>query len=222
MLFLLFGSSAAGKTFALNALRDRVEDLAIHDFDEIGVPSGADTAWRQEANEQWVRRALEYQAAGTDLLLAGQTPYGELLAAPSATSLEAISACLIDCDDDTRVERLQARGPEWFERSGGGLQDYLNWAAWMRGHAADPSWRTDVIQIDAAGTEMHWSRWIHWRAADSRWRVRVIDTSGVPVGEVAARLIEWIYEERALLRVGAHPLAAANAFSPTGNHPLRD
>jgi hypothetical protein len=50
----------------------------------------------------------------------------------------------------------------------------------------------------------------------------VIDTSGVPVGEVAARLIEWIYEERALLRVGAHPLAAANAFSPRGNQPLRD
>ena len=222
MLFLLFGSSAAGKTFALNALRDRVEDLAIHDFDEIGIPPGADTAWRQQANEQWVRRPLEYQAAGTDLLLAGQTPYGELLAAPSATSLEAISACLIDCDDDTRVERLQARGPEWFERSGGDLQDYLNWADWMRGHAADPSWRTDVIQIDAAGTEMYWSRWIDWRAGDPRWRVRVIDTSGVPVGEVAARLIEWIYEERALLRVGAHPLAAANAFSPRGNQPLRD
>jgi hypothetical protein len=122
MLFLLFGSSAAGKTFALNALRDRVEDLAIHDFDEIGVPPGADTAWRQQANEKWVRRALEYQAARIDLLLAGQTPFGELLAAPSATRLEAISACLIDCDDDTRVERLQARGPEvrakWWGSSG--------------------------------------------------------------------------------------------------------
>jgi hypothetical protein len=214
MLFLLFGSSAAGKTFALNALRDRVEVLAIHDFDEIGVPPGGDTAWRQQANEQWVRRALEYQAAGIDLLLAGQTPYGELLAAPSATRLEAISACLIDCDDDTRVERLQAGGREWFERSGGDLQDYLNWAAWMRRHAADPSWRTDVIQIDAEGTEMQWSRWIDWRVGDPRWRVRVIDTSAVPVEEVAARLIEWIHEERTLLRVGAHPLRA--------DQPLRD
>jgi hypothetical protein len=207
MLFLLFGSSAAGKTFAVNALCHHVDDLAIHDFDEIGVPPGANTAWRQRANEQWIRRALEYQADGVDLLLAGQTPYGELLAAPSATSLEAISACLIDCDDDTRVERLQARGSEWFARSGGELQDYLNWAAWMRGHAADPSWQTDVIQIDAAGTEMHWSRWIDWRAGDPRWRVRVIDTSAVPVEEVAVRLIEWIEDEKAVLRLGAHPLA---------------
>ena len=76
MLFLLFGSSAAGKTFVLNELRGRIASLAIHDFDEIGVPAGADTAWRHRANEQWVRRALDYQADGTDLLLAGQTPFG--------------------------------------------------------------------------------------------------------------------------------------------------
>ena len=115
MLFLLFGSSAAGKTFALAALHGRVPGLAVHDFDEIGVPAGADAAWRHRAIEQWVRRALDYQAEGTDVLLAGQTPFGELLAAPSASRLDAISACLLDCDEDTRVARLLARGPEWFE-----------------------------------------------------------------------------------------------------------
>jgi hypothetical protein len=67
-----------------------------------------------------VRWGLVYQAEGTDLLLAGQTPLGELLAAPSAPRLEAISACLIDCDDETRVARLQSRGPEWFARSPAG------------------------------------------------------------------------------------------------------
>lgn len=74
MLFLLFGSSGAGKSFALDELRGRIARLAVHDFDEVGVPPGADTAWRHRANEQWVRRALDYQAAGTDVLLAGQTP----------------------------------------------------------------------------------------------------------------------------------------------------
>jgi hypothetical protein len=122
MLFLLFGSSAAGKTFALNALRERALDLAIHDFDEIGVPAGADTAWRHRANEEWVRRGLGYQAAGTDLLLAGQTPLGELLATAAAPRLEAISACLIDCDDDARLARIHARGPEWPARAVGELQ----------------------------------------------------------------------------------------------------
>ena len=207
MLFLLFGSSAAGKTFALAALHGRVPDLAVHDFDEIGVPPGADTAWRHRAIEQWVCRALDYQARGTDLLLAGQTPFGELLAAPSASRLDAISACLIDCDDETRVARLRARGPEWFERTGGDLQDYLNWAAWMREHAADPSSRTEMIRHEATLNEMRWTRWSDWRAGDQRWRVRTIDTSALPVEKVADELVEWIDAERALFRSGAHPLA---------------
>jgi hypothetical protein len=206
VLFLLFGSSASGKTFALDALRGRVADVAIHDFDEIGVPPRADTAWRHHANERWLRRALEYQAEGTDLLLAGQTPFGELLAAPSAAHLEAISACLIDCDDETRIARLRARGPEWFERTTGDLQDYLNWSAWMRRHATDPSWRTDVIRQQASESEMRWSRWTDWDAGDPRWRIRVIDTSTVSAEEVATSLIGWISEERALLLAGNHPL----------------
>jgi hypothetical protein len=212
MLFLLFGSSAAGKTFALDALRSRVVDLAIHEFDEIGVPPGADTAWRHRADERWVRRALDYQGEGTDLLVAGQTPLGELLATPSAPQLEAISACLIDCDDTTRVARLRARGPEWFARSGADLQGYLNWAAWMREHAADPFSRREVIRHDASSNEMSWSWSSGWRANDPRWRVRVIDTSALPVEEVAGELVDWIDEERALFRSGAHPLATGAAY----------
>jgi len=213
VLFLLFGSSAAGKTFVLDRLRGRrVAHLAIHDFDEIGVPPGADTAWRHRANEQWVRRALEYQEDGTDLLLAGQTPFGELLATPSAPCLEAISACLIDCDDKTRVARLQARGPEWFARTAADLQNYLSWAAWMREHAADPSRPTEVIRHEATEDEMRWSRWSGWTAADPRWRVRAVDTSAQPVEEVAVTLVEWIEAERALVRSGAHPLAGRAAY----------
>ena len=212
MLFLLFGSSAAGKTFAIDELRGRVAHLAVHDFDEIGVPPGPDTAWRHRANEHWVRRALGYQEEGADLLLAGQTPFGELLAAPSAPRLEAISACLIDCADETRVARLQARGPEWFARTAGDLEDYLSWAAWMREHAADPSWRPDVIRHEATEDEMRWSRWSGWTAADPRWRVRTIDTSAQPVEQVAAALVEWIEEERELVRSGTHPLTGRAAY----------
>src|SRR5439155_1013596 len=101
-LFLLFGSSASGKTFVLNELRGRVTNLAIHDFDEIGVPAGADVAWRHRAEERWVCRAVEYQAEGTDLLLAGQTPFGELLAAPSALPVEGVARELIEWINEER------------------------------------------------------------------------------------------------------------------------
>lgn len=207
MLFLAFGSSGSGKTFALDALRARRPDLAIHDFDEIGVPPGAEKAWRHRGNEAWLRRALDYQEAGTDLLLAGQTPFGELLATPSAPRVEAISACLVDCDDETRITRLQARGPEWYARSAGRLQDYLHWAEWMRRHARDPSWKPDVLRHPDTEEEMRWERWSDWRAGDPRWRVEVIDTSALLVGQTADALATWVAEERALLDAGAHPLS---------------
>jgi hypothetical protein len=119
---------------------------------------------------------------------------------------------LLDCDDETRVARLRARGPEWFARTSGNLRDYLNWAAWMRRHAADPAWRPDVIRHEGTEAEMHWSRWSGWQVGDPRWRVRVIDTSALPVEAVAAELVEWIAEERALVRAGVHSLMRPLAY----------
>ena len=139
-------------------------DLAIHDFDEIGVPPGADAAWRRRANEDWVRRALDYQAQGMDMLLAGQTPSGELREAPSAPRLEAISACLLDCDDETRIARLRARGPEWFTRSAGELPDYLNWAEWLRSHARERHVR--VIDTSALSAEQVADELAAWIVAE--------------------------------------------------------
>jgi hypothetical protein len=207
MFFLLFGSSASGKTVVLDSLRGRLTRMAIHDFDEVGVPSGADTAWRHRANERWVRRAIGYQGEGLDVLLACQTPLGELLATPSAPRLESISACLLDCDDRTRIDRLRTRGNEWRARAAVDLADSLAWARWMRGHAADPRWHPEVIQLDATSDEMFWSRWSQWRAGDPRWRIHVIDSSHLTMEVVAAALAAWVEEERALFRAGGHPLA---------------
>lgn len=196
MLFLVFGSSASGKTSSLEALRGRVAHLAVHDFDEIGVPPDADRAWRHRANEIWLRRALDYQARGLDLLLAGQTPLGEVLATPSAPLLDGISACLMDCDDETRIERLRMRGADWWARSSGDLGDYLSWAEWMRRHAVDPRWMPEVIVTPEESSEMQWARWRDWEAGDPRWRVRVIDTSAMEIDEVVDGLVAWIDEER--------------------------
>jgi energy-coupling factor transporter ATP-binding protein EcfA2 len=107
-LFLLFGSSGSGKTTLVDALRGCAPTLACHDFDEVGVPRRPTIAWRQRMLEQWVRRAIALQRDGVDLLLAGQSPLGELVAAPSACELDRYAACLLDCDDETRATRLRA------------------------------------------------------------------------------------------------------------------
>jgi len=176
-------------------IQDRVADLAVHDFDEIGVPPHATIEWRQRGNEIWLQRAIDYERNGMDLLLAGQTPIGEMLAAPSARLVEAISGCLLDCDDASRLDRMQTRGQAWLEHSAGTIQDYLNWAEWMRRHADDPQWMPEVIRHGES--EMHWERWSGWQAGDPRWRVHVVDTSGRTVEQTAGELTAWIESERA-------------------------
>jgi len=109
MLFVLTGSSAAGKSAVLPALAARVESVETHDFDELGVPRGASRQWRQEATEEWTKRVVASHADGRDTLIAGQTPIGEWLAVPSATELDGVAVCLLDVSDRIRAERLSRR-----------------------------------------------------------------------------------------------------------------
>lgn len=155
MLFKLTGSSCSGKTTLAFAVAERLQGVVVHDFDEVGVPADADVRWRHRATEHWVRCALEYQDRGLDLLLTGQSPLGEVLAAPSAPLLDGIALCLVDVADEVRRHRLTARdGGRWDAPA---VDRFLNWAAWHRGHARDPRHRPNVLTTGAwlapAGSE---------------------------------------------------------------------
>lgn len=93
MLFSLTGASGAGKSTALAHLQDVDWGVPVRcvEFDSIGVPGDADTAWRHGAVEHWVRQALAAEADGAHMLLCGQVPMGEFLAAPSADRLTQLS-----------------------------------------------------------------------------------------------------------------------------------
>jgi hypothetical protein len=204
MLLTIAGSSCSGKTTAMRACAE-VEGLVAHDFDEIGVPVGADTAWRQRSMEEWIQRVLRYQADGLDVLLTGQSPLGEVLASPSATELDGIAACLLDVDDQVRWQRLEGRDPGQWDVDA--KRSFTGWARWHRGHAADPCYRPEVIM--AAGYErMRWARWSDWSSADHRWAVQVIDTTGRSVKESATDIRQWIDGVRSRLAIGQLDLAA--------------
>jgi hypothetical protein len=182
------GSSCSGKTTAIRACA-QIEGLVVHDFDEIGVPADADVIWRQRSLEEWIQRALRYQADGLDVLLTGQSPLGEVLACPSAIELEGIAACLLDVDDRLRRQRLDRRDPGKWDVDA--KRSFVGWARWHRGHAADPGYRPEVIT--AAGYErMRWDRWRDWTIGDPRWDVRVIDTTGRSVEQSAADIRRWV------------------------------
>ncbi|MEU1849719.1 hypothetical protein ABZ499_10695 [Streptomyces sp. NPDC019990] len=58
MLFKLTGSSCSGKTTLAYAAVGRLRQIVVHDFDELGVPEGADLHWRHRMTEMWVRRGV--------------------------------------------------------------------------------------------------------------------------------------------------------------------
>lgn len=64
MLLSGAGSSCSGKTTAARACAG-MDGLVVHDFDEIGVPSSADVAWRQESLETWLRPVLDHHPRWT-------------------------------------------------------------------------------------------------------------------------------------------------------------
>jgi hypothetical protein len=96
---------------------------------------------------------------------------------------------------------------EWLDAARPRLDDHLQWAAWMRGHARDPRHMPSVIRTEMSPPELRWDRWDDWTHGDDRWRVPVIDTSTTTIDEATDELAGWIDAERALFRVGEHPLA---------------
>lgn len=205
MMFVLTGSSAAGKSAVLPALAARVTSLDPHDFDELGVPRGASHRWRQEATEAWTQRVVASQADGRDTLIAGQTPIGEWLAVPAATELDGVAVCLLDVSDRVRAQRLGRRSagiaPGRTE-----LGHLLAWASWHRSHAADPQCRQHVIR-QGGWERMRWQRWQHWTRDDRRWDVVTLDTSIARIDETVEQLAHWIAERRSSHREGKLALA---------------
>lgn len=114
------------------------------------------------------------------MLLSGQVPMGELLAAPSADLLDGIAFCVLDGSPESRRERLRARG--WPED---GLIHHVRFGEWFVAHAQDPQHAPDVITVDSGGP-MRWDRWGDWRAGDPRWNATIINTDEHSIDETAA------------------------------------
>jgi hypothetical protein len=187
VLLSVTGASGVGKSTALALLIREFagEPVSCVEFDSIGVPADADTAWRHGALEQWVQRAVTEQGEGRHVLLCGQVPVGELLAVPSASRLDGIAACLLHCSSDVRRQRLVGRGED-----PAGLQDHLAFGEWFHGHMTDPTHVPEVIRVSSS-VPMRWERWSGWPPGDPRWSFEVVDTDALTQEQAARRVVMW-------------------------------
>lgn len=188
MLFSLTGASGAGKSTVLAHLTgvSWPEPVRCVEFDSIGVPHDADTAWRHGAVEHWVQQALDAEAAGEHMLLCGQVPMGELLAAPSTSLLEGIAVCLLHCSPRTRTGRLLSRGEDPAT-----IVHHNRFGEWLRAHTLDPTHAPDVIRVSSA-VPMAWDRWENWERGDARWVTEIIESDDLEPPVVADAVEEWV------------------------------
>jgi len=185
MLLLITGASGVGKSTVRAIvgpeLSPQVESVELTDL--APLPIARTRGWRQQAAELAVRRAVELQACGRHLLLAGDpVPAIEVIAAPSASQLDAVAVCLLDASAEAQAARLAARGDDSTL-----LVHHQAFAEWMRRQASDPLHMTHVV-ADQGWEQMRWER-----LADltDRWQMHTIDTSHLSRKEVAGEVLAW-------------------------------
>jgi hypothetical protein len=187
VLLLITGASGVGKSTVRAAVEPELSPAVecVELLDLTPPPTAMTRAWRQQTAEIAVRRAVELQARGRHLLLSGDpVPAAEVVAAPSATGLEAIAVCLLDLTPEAQAERLEARGDHPAL-----LPHHQAFAEWMRGQAADPLHMTHVVS-DGGWEEMRWER---LQALAPDWRMHTIDTTDMTRREVADAVLDWCW-----------------------------
>ncbi len=115
MFLLVTGASVAGKSTVRCAVARRLspEVECVELLDIVARPAVPRIAWRHQATEAVVQRALELQAQGRHLLLSGDpVAAGEVLAAPSAVGLDGVALCLLHVSPDAQAARLAHRGDD--------------------------------------------------------------------------------------------------------------
>ena len=195
MLLLITGASGVGKSttraLVAGALAAQVDCVELGDL--APLPTAVTRQWRQQAAELAVERAVRLQASGRHLLLAGDpVPAVEIVAAPSASQLDAIAVCLLDASAEVQAARLTARGDDPTL-----LVHHRAFADWMRQQARDPLHMLHVVS-DQGWDQMRWER----VGTVPNWSMQTIDTSRLDEQEVADAVLDWC--RRAL--VGAAPI----------------
>lgn len=185
MLLLVTGASGVGKStvraIIAPELPQDVESVELLDLTPL--PDAMTRVWRQQTAEAAVRRAVELQALGRHLLLAGDpVPAAEVVAAPSSPQLDAIAVCLLDAGPEAQAQRLAARGDHPAL-----LEHHQAFATWMRAQARDPLHMTHVV-ADHGWEQMRWER-LDELAPD--WRMHTIDTTHMNEREVADAVLRW-------------------------------
>ena len=122
-VFFITGTSGSGKTTLVDYLKRELSFAEVHDFDEGGVPEGADENWRKQRTNNWLKKAKKYQQKGKSTVICGVSVPKEIKNSPAYDRSLDVHYGYIHIDESEIRRRLRARG--WKEKQ---IDDNVNWA----------------------------------------------------------------------------------------------
>ena len=106
-IYFITGVCGVGKTTVIPHLKSLLnnENYDIHDFDERGVPDGADRQWRIKETEYWINYGKQNIKDNISTIICGFSNPKEIIYSDDNN----IKFILLDADDKTIRQRISER-----------------------------------------------------------------------------------------------------------------
>ncbi len=109
-IFFITGTSGTGKSTLVDYLKKDLAFAEVHDFDEGGVPEGADEKWRKERTNEWLKKAKSYQQKNKSTVICGVSVPDEVENSPEYNKSLNVHYGIIHISENEIKRRLEARG----------------------------------------------------------------------------------------------------------------
>ena len=108
MTYFITGSSGVGKSTLVKEIRKaNLDNLQVHDFDELGVPLDADQTWRIETTKKWLIIAKENILKNISTIVIGLTHPNEVNEIAEMEGIQ-VRYCMLEVQSEELKRRLIA------------------------------------------------------------------------------------------------------------------
>ena len=111
-IYFITGVNGVGKSSVISHLRSGLTDknFVIYDFDERGVPDGADGDWRRSETRHWLEMGRENKEKNISTIICGFSKPEEIQAIAEDVQVP-VMVVLLDADAETITQRIMGRYP---------------------------------------------------------------------------------------------------------------
>lgn len=169
-IILITGVNGVGKTSLIPYLTEALPETEVHDFDERGVPSGADREWRHAETAHWLDLGRSNIAQGVSTIICGYMKPKEA----SGLSLQMeipIIVCVLTANGDVLAQRIHSR----YQTEESIAELYRTTGKTVEKFIEDNIYITEMFEAEARDLDY-----------------ALLDTSALTSQETCAAILDWL------------------------------